>query len=593
MKIYDGTTWQEAKALKVHTGSSWASAIKGWVYNNGWQLSYPNYPVLVSGPTLSISGTPYPTVGTTYTANATWNMDPAYAPTSYTYKWYRSGSEISGATSQTYLTTTTDIDKIISVQITATNGRGSTPVTNSYGATVLPTVASLTAYDSTITPTASINLSVNGLSYSGSWSSSNATSVSVTSTNGSIYPDSSGQSGNYTGTGNAGSITVYATPVNSNKQVYMTWTAAPGAASYDVVRYGNNTQTTINLPSSQTNYTWSLADDNPNNYISVYPRSPAGIQGYGIQTTVSTSNKTGTSASASSNLYEPYPTAPSSIYGSDDVNPTGGTFYWTASTSPIGRSITGYSYTIYQNGSYYTSGSTSGTSVQVPASGSFSISVTASDGIFTSQTGSGSASFTSKATAPTDPSGVYGVDNLSPTGGTFNWTASTATGGGTITYYYTVYQNGGYYTSGSTTGTSVQVRAAGSMSIYVYASNSVGSSSTSSASATFTTVPPPTVVPSLSVSNSYDGLIGGKYQWTLTITNNSSSAATSYSWGVQFSKSNGGTVTASTSGSGGSIPAGGSVTVTRNDSTATWARWVNISASNSAGTSTTVSTGWA
>jgi hypothetical protein len=590
MKIYDGTTWQEAKTLKVHTGSSWASAIKGWVYNNGWQLAYPNYPVLVSGPTLSISGTLYPTVGTTYTANATWNMDPAYAPTSYTYKWYRSGSEISGATSQTYLTTTADIDKIISVQITATNGRGSTPVTNSYGATVLPTVASLTAYDSTITPTASINLYVNGLSYSGSWSSNNATSVSVTSTNGSIYPDSSGQSGNYTGTGNANPITVYATPVNSNKQVYMTWTAAPGAASYDVVRYGNNTQTTINLPSSQTNYTWSLADDNPNNYISVYPRSAAGIQGYGIQTTVSTSNKTGTSASASSNLYEPYPTAPSNIYGSDDVNPTGGTFYWTASTSPIGRSITGYSYTIYQNGSYYTSGSTAGTSVQVSASGSFSISVTASDGIFTSQAGSGSASFTSKVTAPTQPS-PYGIDNISPTGGTFYWGASSATGGGTIGYSYTIYRNGSYYSSGVTTNTSIQVIAAGSMEIYVYAYNTVGNSGTGYASATFTGAPV-VVAPTISVSNNYDGYIGGKYQWTLTITNTSSSAATSYNWGVQFSASNGGTVVSSATGSGGSIPAGGSVTVTRNHATATWARWVSITASNSAGTSSTAATGW-
>jgi hypothetical protein len=99
--------------------------------------------------------------------------------------------------------------------------------------------------------------------------------------------------------------------------------------------------------------------------------------------------------------------------------------------------------------------------------------------------------------------------------------------------------------------------------------------------------------PTISVSNSYDGLIGGRYQWTLTITNTSSTAATSYEWAVQFSNSSGGTVNASTNGSGGSIPAGGSVTVTRNDATNSWARWVSISASNSYGTSATTSTGWA
>jgi len=99
--------------------------------------------------------------------------------------------------------------------------------------------------------------------------------------------------------------------------------------------------------------------------------------------------------------------------------------------------------------------------------------------------------------------------------------------------------------------------------------------------------------PTISVSNSYDGFINNKYQWTLTITNTSSSAATSYSWGIQFSNSNGGTVNASTTGSGGSIPAGGSVTVTRNDATNTWARWVDVVASNGYGSSSTLSTGWA
>lgn len=592
MKIYDGTTWQEAKSVKVHTGSGWASAIKGWVYNNGWQLAYPNYPILVSGPTLAISGTPYPTVGTTYSANSTWNMDAASAPTSYSYKWFRSGSQISGATSPTYVTTVLDVDKVISVEITATNARGNTVVrTDGSGAIILPTVPILTAYDATLTPSAPVvSISASGLSYSGSWSSSNATYCEISSTNGSVSPTVGGASGNYSGSGTAGQVRVFVTPVNTSKKVYMTWSEAPGAVSYDVVKYGNNVQTTINVPSTQFNYTWDLADDNPNNYISVYPRTAAGYQGYGIQTIVLTSNKTGTAAYAETYIADPAPSIPNGLYGSDNVNPTGGTFYWNASSSPRGASVY-YSYVVYYNyGVPYTSGTTFSTSVSVPASGSFYITVTATDGVYSSSAASsGLYSFTSKAAAPSAPSGVYGSDNISPTGGNFYWTASNDNGGGAVTYYYTINRNGSFYTSGSTSGTSVEARVAGNMSISVFARNSIGDSPIATGSGTFTTV---VVAPTISASNSYDGRINNKYQWTLTITNTSSSAATSFSWGVQFSNSSGGSVTASTSGSGGSIPAGGSVTITRNDATATWARWVNISASNSAGSSSTTSTAW-
>lgn len=144
MKIHDGTTWQDTKALKINNGSSWVSAAKGWVYDNGWKLSYPNYPILSSG-SLQISGTPYPTVGTTYTANIVWLVDPAYLASSYSYKWYRSGTLISGATSQTYLTVVDDVDKIISCRVEATNVRGTTSVLLETGATVLPRIASMEA----------------------------------------------------------------------------------------------------------------------------------------------------------------------------------------------------------------------------------------------------------------------------------------------------------------------------------------------------------------------------------------------------------------------------------------------------------------
>ena len=127
MKIHDGTYWQEAKSLKIHNGSSWSSAIKSWVYNGSWQLVYPNSPIALSGPTPFIySGVTYPSPGSIWTPTHSWNMDPAYAPTSYTYQWKRSGSPISGATNSTYTATVADINSTIGVSITATNGRGST-----------------------------------------------------------------------------------------------------------------------------------------------------------------------------------------------------------------------------------------------------------------------------------------------------------------------------------------------------------------------------------------------------------------------------------------------------------------------------------
>jgi hypothetical protein len=102
--------------------------------------------------------------------------------------------------------------------------------------------------------------------------------------------------------------------------------------------------------------------------------------------------------------------------------------------------------------------------------------------------------------------------------------------------------------------------------------------------------PPPPSNPNISVSNAYSSP-GGTSTWTLTISN-SGGAASSYSWGIQFSNASGGTVLASATGSGGTIPAGGTVTVVRNSSTYSWARWVSI-VTNPASDSGTQSTGWA
>jgi uncharacterized repeat protein (TIGR02543 family) len=323
MKIHDGTTWQEAKSLKIYNGSAFVSAIKSWVYNGSWQLVYPNSPISTSGPTFSYGGKTYPSPGSVWTPIHMWNMDPAYAATSYSYQWKRNNTPISGATSSTYTATVADIGSAIGVTITATNGRGSTTITGSSETNILPEVETVYGYDSTPTPTQpAVSITPSNLNYSGSWGTSTyATSYTISTTNGSVSPTSAVGSGNFTGSGSAGNVTVKVNTINTNKQVTIIWSAADGASSYDIVKYGNNITTTRNRPSNETSYTWEIADGNESNYFSVIPKTASGAQGYGRQTTASASNKPGPEGSASTTLTAVVIPVPSG--GSVSLSPSG------------------------------------------------------------------------------------------------------------------------------------------------------------------------------------------------------------------------------------------------------------------------------
>ena len=597
MKINDGSNWQEAKSLRIHNGATWLSAKKAYVYDNGWKIAYPNLP---QSPNLTLiySGTTYPSIPTTWSIMGNWNMDPAYAPVSFTYQWKRGGANISGATSATYTTTAADVDLTIGVTVVATNERGSTTISQSTGSANLPSITSMFAYDSTPTPSQpSVSISSSNLNYSGSWtSSSNATTYSVSTNNGSVSP--SGQS--FSGSGSAGSVTVSVTPINTNKTVYIYWAAAAGASSYDIVKYGNGVTTTVNVPSSTTSYTWSIADGNEGNQFTVYPKSPAGGQGYGMSQSVTVSNKTGTAGSASTTLTAM--AAPSG--GSVSLAP--------ANTQMAGTTITATasgwsgSPTLYQTQIRKNTGSSPGSEDAGPGSlagTANAYALTTSHQITDSEASGTPDQFAAFARAYNDggwspwvkSNTVTSTPYVAPVVSyTVSYSANGGSGGGDVPF------NGGSST----------VAPSASRSGYTFGGwyDTPSADFTYNVSAGGTWTPPSRNItmyarwtqnvvagtaPTISVSNTYDGVINGNYQWTLTITNTSSTAATSYAWGVQFSNASGGTVNASATGSGGSIPAGGSVTVTRNNATNSWARWVSISASNGYGTSSTTSTGWA
>lgn len=599
MKIHDGTTWQEAKSLKIHNGSAWVNAVKSWVYNGSWQVVYPNSPIAINGPTPFIySGKTYPSPGSTWTPTHNWNMDPAYAPTSYTYQWKRSNVNISGATSPTYTATVADIGSTIGVSITATNGRGSTTISGDAGTVILPMVTSVIAYDSTPYPTQpSVSITTSNLNYSGSWGTSTyATSYSISTNNGSVSPTYAVSSGNYSGSGSAGGVQITVTPTNSNKQVTIVWSAAEGASSYDVVKYGNNITTTRNRPSSDTSYTWEIADGNESNYFSVYPKTSSGTQGYGLQTIASASNKSANPGYASGTLVSvPAPSGGSVSLSPAGTQQAGTTIY--ASTSGWSGSPTVYEIKILKaTGTPPTESGGNATSNGTVMASTTSHQITAGEASGTpdqftafarAYNDGGWSGWIASNTVVSTPvpavvtyTATYNANGGSP-GGTSTYTA------GGITYAPSAPSRSGYTFNGWYDTASAD---------YTYNVSGGGGwyppSRDITMTARWSSNTPSGSAPTITVSNTYDGSIGGKYQWTLTI-NNTGSAATSYSWGVQFSNSNGGTVNASTTGSGGSIAAGGSVTVTRNDATNNWARWVNVTASNGYGTSTVATTGWA
>lgn len=113
-------------------------------------------------------------VGSTLTAaTGTWTGTPS---PSFTYQWRRSGVNISGATSNSYLLVVADIGATITAVVTATNVNGNLSATSNSLGPVIPTVIALSG--STVYANASIGTVIGALSVSGGTGSYTYTLIS-------------------------------------------------------------------------------------------------------------------------------------------------------------------------------------------------------------------------------------------------------------------------------------------------------------------------------------------------------------------------------------------------------------------------------
>ena len=250
LRVYDNSTWNQAKALRVYNGSAWSNATKSWIYNgSSWVINYPENPIFTSTPSIYYVSTaqPVPGNGLGVTTGSV-NSDPAYIPSSYSYQWTRNGSAISGATSNTYYLTTSDLGTTVTCIVTATNNRGSTPATATGGVFVFPAAPTgLTITDNTATPSqpSYVTVTTSANSWSASWGASTSVSYySVSSSNGA--PANSSPTGTSTSSSSAspGSVTVYVSAVNNATTARISWNAVPGATSYSVSHSFGSTTTT-------------------------------------------------------------------------------------------------------------------------------------------------------------------------------------------------------------------------------------------------------------------------------------------------------------------------------------------------------------
>ena len=88
------------------------------------KYAFPSTPFNISPPVISGSGSPPYVVGSvlTLTSDGTWGGSPVIT---FTYQWYRGSIEIPGAVNNTYTIVGSDIQQLITCEVTGTNSSGS------------------------------------------------------------------------------------------------------------------------------------------------------------------------------------------------------------------------------------------------------------------------------------------------------------------------------------------------------------------------------------------------------------------------------------------------------------------------------------
>lgn len=515
-KIWNGSNWKEYKNLKVFSGA-WKDAAKGWINTStGWRQWYPEYPELITSPTITGSNIQ----GNTLTvSDGTWRgfpSDKAFSYTTTAYQWLRNGSNISGATGNQYATVSADIGNAISCRVTVSNNRGPTPSTTSNSLTIQASTYTLTynanggivlgnpSTSTTVTAGQSVSLPSASRDYHtfNGW---------YTSTSGGTYLGTTGNS--------------YTPP--SNITIYAQWSAISYSVSFNA-NGGSVSPTSANgtnaggvsLPTpSRTNYSflgWYTASSG-GTYVGgggsvYYPTSSITLYAQWSIITYSVSwdanggsvSPTSSSVNAGSSVTAPTPTRSgytctgwwNSTSGGTKIVDVGASYtpsssvtlyaQWTLTpivptisslTITNSGTLTYVNWTVDYQDTYSisvspsTGGAGGGTSFSGTADAdrqkyigthtagttyNITLTVTSSTGHSDSEALSWTAPGGGGATAPSTPTNAVNTYSTGPSW-TGTWTAST--GSTPITYYWTLYQsdsNGGAVTnstSGNTTGT--------------------------------------------------------------------------------------------------------------------------------------------
>lgn len=568
IKIYDGSTWHTQKSLRFYNGSVWSNAKKGWIYTgSAWSQFYPEYPLNTASPTVSGSTTQGQTLSST---TGTWNNNDAFLGT-YTYQWTRAGSNISGATSSTYSTVLGDVGNAIACKVTSTNDRGATTVTSSNSISVVSAIpgapSGLSLSDTTDTPPTPGSMSVSSvtqtsLNFSFGAATGTFTAYEVLTSNSNHVVSSLNQTtrtGSITG-GSAGeSYFVSAFTTNTNCKLTASWSAGTNATSYDVYVGGSYVGNT-----TSTSYTHTAGSIGSKS-VNIRSRNASGAETTGVSGSITLSKKYSSGGTAASgNFLSNYTVS---------WNANGGTVSPASSTVSPGSSVTaptptqsGYTFNGWYNAS-------SGGSLIVNAGNSYTPS--SSITLY--------AQWSLTPVIPSISSISISTSDTAQRLMTLNWTSTNQSS------YSATVSPATTLGSGPFTGTFATTRYMGSGNLgTLYTHSLTITSSTGNTASSSVTHTPPAGATAPSTPTSLSNTYSTGPSWSGSWAASTGTAPITYYWTLYQSASSGGSINATASGN----TTGTSFSQSMNSANGLWS-YFTVYASNSAGNSTTATSGWA